>query len=601
VRKKRKDNGMVLDSSYCSCKLYFNLYDIFIREENMRIEVGIPTKDRYENLAMILWSLAEQTYKNFVVTIIDDSEDRKDIRNLPYILPILERLDNEGHSWQVLFGEKRGPHWSFQRSLDASRCPYVFMIDDDCVLDKECLGHLVGAWREAEKIESGPVGVVGPIVMRPGAQREFNSLPEGYKWFKKYNGFIDEYGTCNGEHHWRYHPNDELQECSHLQCQLVSMEAVKKIGGFDLNYNASGFRTETDFCYRIFKAGYKLYVQPKALVWHFQSSSGGIRKLNVTKELYDQAEEYYLSKFRFKRGKNKDRVIRLSGGLGDHLSATPLLRALKKKGKVIVSAIYPFLFVGNANVDELIFISDEKDYKNVDQRDMYSWASRTGFTGKLSEAWCRTYGEEYDGDKLDYTIFPSEREWVISNVTGQTYNPFIVIGPYGAIPQVQFAEIGKTTDGGKVTVIRDWFKDRWEKLVKEIQKRGLHVIQVGGSGEGRIEGCNGYHIGIDYRLTMAILERSAGFVCVDSFLQHAGHALGIKGVILYGPSDPVIGGHDTNINLKVDKCDRDLICMKQSFPISHWTFKSKDCDSKICMKSITVKMVLDSLKEIIGN
>jgi GT2 family glycosyltransferase len=597
VRKGRKDNGMVLDNCYCSCKLSFNLYDIFIREENMRIEIAIPTKDRYENLAMALWSVAEQTYKDFVVTIIDDSEDTKDIRELPYILPILRRLDEEGHSWRVQFGSKSGAPNAFQKALGISRCPYFWLFDDDCTLDSKCLEYLVEGWKSAP----GKIGAIAPIVMVPGAQREFNSLPVGYKWFKKYNGFLDEYGVCYGDHQWRFHPDNELQEVDHAQCYLFSLEASTSVNDFDQNYSPVAFRMETDHTYSMFQNGYKIFVQPKALLWHFHSPSGGMRKIVSPKVLYDEDHEYYLSKFGFKRGRNKDRVIRLSGGLGDHLSATPLLRALKKKGKVTVSAIYPFLFVGNANVDELIFISDEKDYKNVDQRDMYSWASRTGFTGKLSEAWCGTYGEEYDGDKLDYTIFPSEREWVTSNVTGQAYNPFIVIGPYGAIPQVQFAEIGKTTDGGKVTVIRDWFKDKWEKLVKEIQKLGLHVIQVGGSGEERIEGCNGYHIGIDYRLTMAILERSVGFVCVDSFLQHAGHALGIKGVVLYGPSDPVIGGHDTNINLKVDKCDRDLICMKQSFPISHWTFKSKDCDSKICMKSITVKMVLDSLKEIIGN
>jgi ADP-heptose:LPS heptosyltransferase len=170
-----------------------------------------------------------------------------------------------------------------------------------------------------------------------------------------------------------------------------------------------------------------------------------------------------------------------------------------------------------------------------------------------------------------------------------------VIGPYGAIPQTQFVEIEKTTDSGKVTVIRDWFKDRWEELVKEIQKLGLYVIQVGGTGEERIEGCDAYHIGINYRLTIALLEKSVGFVCVDSFLQHAGHAVGKKGVVLYGPSDPQIGGHDTNINLKLNKCDKDLVCMKQSFPISHWTFKSKDCESKLCMKSISVELVLNSL------
>jgi len=247
----------------------------------VQIEVGIPTKDRYEHLALALWSVAEQTYQDFKITIIDDSDDRKDVRELPYILPILNRLDSEGHAWRLFYGDKKGPHWALQKAIDLSRCPYVFLFDDDAILDTKCLEHLVEAWNEVEKNTPGKIAAVGPIVTIPGANREFYYLPEGYKWFKRYNGFIDEYGMCYGDHIWRYHPNDELQECSNLQGFLFDLEKAKEIGGFDLNYNITAFRTETDFCYSLFKKGYKLYVQPKALIWHSHSPVGGIRSLEV--------------------------------------------------------------------------------------------------------------------------------------------------------------------------------------------------------------------------------------------------------------------------------------------------------------------------------
>lgn len=552
----------------------------------MKIEIGIPTKDRYENLALLLWSICEQTHQDFVVTIVDDSENRKDIRELPYMLPILKRLDQEGHAWRVEFGDKKGSHYSLQMILNKSRCPYVFILDDDTVIDTKCLEYLVQAWKDG-------VGAVGPIVMNPSIPVEFRYLPKSYKSFKKFRGFIDEYGRCDGDHHWKLHPDDELQETDHLQCFLVDLDAAKEIGGFDLNYNVTGFRSETDFCYCLFKKGYKLYVQPKALVWHFQSPLGGIRSINPPKYLYDECHEYYIDKYSFKRGRNQNKVIKIFGGLGDHLCATPLLRSLKKKGKVVVSAVYPYIFAGNPNVDELIFVSEEKDYKEVDSRNIYDWAGKNGFTGKLSEAWCRTYGERYDGDKLDYVISPQEKEWVLQNV--ETAIPFILIAPYSAIPAIQYPEIDQTSSSKKMTVIRDWFKDRWEELVKEIQKLGIQVFQVGGVGEELVGGCNAYYLGIDYRLTMALLERSIGFISVDSFLQHAGHAVGKKGVVLFGPSDPSITGHESNINLKSSKCDQDLICMKQTFPVSQWTFKSSDCKSRMCMKAITVDMVLNGL------
>ena len=58
----------------------------------MRVEVGIPTKDRYVNLALLLWSLCEQSYKDWDVTIIDDSENRiVQIRRLDYDIDVTQR------------------------------------------------------------------------------------------------------------------------------------------------------------------------------------------------------------------------------------------------------------------------------------------------------------------------------------------------------------------------------------------------------------------------------------------------------------------------------------------------------------------------------
>lgn len=43
------------------------------------------------------------------------------------------------------------------------------------------------------------------------------------------------------------------------------------------------------------------------------------------------------------------------------------------------------------------------------------------------------------------------------------------------------------------------------------------------------------------------------FMCVDNFLQHMGHWLGKRGVVLYGPSDPTLFGYKENLNLYADR------------------------------------------------
>lgn len=46
------------------------------------------------------------------------------------------------------------------------------------------------------------------------------------------------------------------------------------------------------------------------------------------------------------------------------------------------------------------------------------------------------------------------------------------------------------------------------------------------------------------------LLKSADYViCVDSFLQHFCWSIGVKAIVLWGTSDPLIFGHEENINL----------------------------------------------------
>lgn len=180
----------------------------------MKIEIDIGTKDRYENLALLLWSLCEQSYDDWVVTIVDDSEDRKDIRELSYILPILRRLDKENHEWRVMFGDKKGPHHNHQLVKNNSRSNYIFRVDDDEILDKDCLQNLVNSWKELES-KGEKVGAIGPIVLDPQIPKEVEYLPVGYRSFKKFQGKIDENGVNYGDQQWRRHPDNVIQNVEH--------------------------------------------------------------------------------------------------------------------------------------------------------------------------------------------------------------------------------------------------------------------------------------------------------------------------------------------------------------------------------------------------
>jgi ADP-heptose:LPS heptosyltransferase len=86
----------------------------------------------------------------------------------------------------------------------------------------------------------------------------------------------------------------------------------------------------------------------------------------------------------------------------------------------------------------------------------------------------------------------------------------------------------------------------WELLVEELQKT-MHVVQVGVAGEKQL--VPDFQTNLPISSLRELLWRCKTWISVDSFFQHLGWDEGIKGIVLWGPSDPLIYGHPENINL----------------------------------------------------
>lgn len=91
----------------------------------------------------------------------------------------------------------------------------------------------------------------------------------------------------------------------------------------------------------------------------------------------------------------------------------------------------------------------------------------------------------------------------------------------------------------------------WPELVQKLQQQGHTLIQVGVEGEQQLVE--------DFRKNLKLTELSMlvrncdTWISVDSFGQHLGWDLGVRGIALFGQSDPVIFGHPENINLLKDR------------------------------------------------
>src|ERR1035437_6706918 len=127
--------------------------------EKPTILAFVPTKDRYDSLALTLQAIALQTLVPDKVVIFDDGEHR-DIREDTIYKHIFTLFQLKGIQWEVLFGNKQGQHYGHQYANNTD-FNYVWRIDDDEVPEPTVLTSLVA------HMTSG-VGAVAGAVVTPG-------------------------------------------------------------------------------------------------------------------------------------------------------------------------------------------------------------------------------------------------------------------------------------------------------------------------------------------------------------------------------------------------------------------------------------------------
>lgn len=335
----------------------------------MDITVGIPTKNRLESLSHCLLTLAFQTKKPYEIIIVDDSDQPVDIRNIPQYAYILKLLDDYKIKWQVVFGKKKGPHYSHQLVHDISSTPFIFRIDDDCVLETDVLEKL------SKQMTDG-VGAVSPLVLMPNAK----SLPHGAE-----NKIDNIYAPNIQWFKWT-----GIKEVDHLYSCFLYRKGITR---YELSLSIVGNREESIFSHKIKRAGYKLLVDASAVVWHFRSETGGIRS-NHNKKLYDDDEKIFqglLNLWNVKSQEEKKYVV-LDCGIGDHWAFRSILPELKKKyNKLTLAVCFPNVFYDEKDI-ELISIADAKNiFGDISEFNIYGNMAGWKWNKSLTEAFKKLY------------------------------------------------------------------------------------------------------------------------------------------------------------------------------------------------------------------
>jgi len=84
----------------------------------------------------------------------------------------------------------------------------------------------------------------------------------------------------------------------------------------------------------------------------------------------------------------------------------------------------------------------------------------------------------------------------------------------------------------------------WKELIAMIDEP---IVQVGVPGEVQL--VDDFRPGLSMSELKTLVDECRTWISVDSFFQHFCWDIGKKGIVLWGQSDPIIFGHEENINL----------------------------------------------------
>lgn len=136
---------------------------------------------------------------------------------------------------------------------------------------------------------------------------------------------------------------------------------------------------------------------------------------------------------------------------------------------------------------------------------------------------------------------------------------------------------------------KQWGWVRWNKLAWLLQRRGIPVTQLGGTGVPLLEGVEYIHTPT-IRHAAAVVARAAGAVLPEGGLHHTAAVFDVPAVVIYGGFiSPAVTGYEGQTALFVETVEHPLGCGYRQ-PCTH-------CAA--AMASITPEAVADALERVL--
>lgn len=240
-------------------------------------------------------------------------------------------------------------------------------------------------------------------------------------------------------------------------------------------------------------------------------------------------------------------IIQIEGGIGKNVMATAVVRAINKKypeHKIVVVTAHTDVWLNNQRVHKVIqfgtmqyfyndYISDKKSLLFL--QDPYKTTDYIYRRRHVTDIWCELCGVEWDGPIPEMYFTQLENDFCQTMISKDD-RPILIVNAFGGAENQQH----------KYSWARDIPPVIAQKVIDELCDK-FRVIQIRRQDQIQFNNAESYITNI--RQIALMLLHSDRRLLIDSFMQHAAAAFGLKSTVLWGCNSPIVLGYDIHDNI----------------------------------------------------
>ena len=303
------------------------------------IIVNYNVKEFLQNLLHSAEKASSRISKEIIV--IDNASDDGSVDIIKQKFPTVKLIENKNN---IGFGSANN------QGLKIAQGKYILFINPDCIVSENTFDKMISFFNEHPDC-----GLAGCKILNSDGSLQLacrRSFPGPWTSFTKVTGLSNLFPGSRifARYNLTYLDENRTHEVDAVSgsFMMIKRDAYEKVGGFDDQFFMYG--EDLDLCYRVQKAGFKVYYVPDTQIIHYKGESTKRSNLDETKLFYDAMHKFvkkHLSSFPI-----VELILRTAIGF------TKLFAFLGKRKLALLTALADFVFFNFS-----LFLA-EKVYKN---------------------------------------------------------------------------------------------------------------------------------------------------------------------------------------------------------------------------------------------